>query len=39
MLANAMQKSKTPMKKPAAFGCGFFVWCGWQELNPLPLGS
>jgi hypothetical protein len=25
MLANAMQKSKTPMKKPAAFGCGFFV--------------
>jgi len=18
---------------------GFFVWCGWQELNPRPLGS
>jgi hypothetical protein len=23
MLANAMEKSKTSMKKPAAFGCGF----------------
>jgi hypothetical protein len=18
---------------------GFYIWCGWQELNPRPLGS
>jgi hypothetical protein len=29
-------KEKSPQLFQAA---GFLFWCGWQELNPRPLGS